>query len=60
MTEKVDNKELVVQVNWQPTATNCAAWTQLWEKLLAEPAETPRDSELEGIGYTHQDSGGKA
>ncbi|TET42390.1 MAG: hypothetical protein E3J60_02625 [Dehalococcoidia bacterium] len=60
MKNRIDDKELSLRVVWQPMATNSPSWDKLWELLLAEPAELPRDSELEGIRYTHQDSGGEA
>lgn len=60
MTESINNKELTIQVVWQPIATNCAAWTRLWEKLLAEPAELPRDSQSGGVQSGQQHAGGEA
>ena len=59
MESRRDNRELSLKVNWQSIVTNCPSWSRLWEKLLAEPAETPRVSQSDGVQSGQQHAGGE-
>ena len=51
MENKRDNRELTLEVVWQPIVTNCPSWDRLWGKLLTNPPKLPSGPDAEGVEF---------